>query len=156
MTYYERAPGYQLDQTDTQRAVDYFLLFLNRHPNSEYRQEAEAKIAELREKMARKQYETAGLYERREIFEAAALSYESVFDQYPETAWADDALLGAIRMYIAFAEQSIEERQEERLQRAVQNYERLVQIFPDSPHLAEAESLYEEATAQLEALAAAD
>lgn len=153
LSYYHLSPTYALDQTDTRRAIDYLNLFLNRYPQSELAGEAEARIQELREKLAHKQVETAGLYERRELYEAAALSYESAFDRYPDTAWADEALLGAIRSFIAFAEQSIRERQEERYQRAVENYERLVQLFPDSPHLKEAERLYEQALAGQQSLA---
>jgi outer membrane protein assembly factor BamD len=75
-----------------------------------------------------------------------------VFDQYPETAWADDALLGAIRSYIEYAAQSVPQRQAERLDKAIENYNRLTQVFPDSPLLQDAEGLYEEAQDRLEAI----
>jgi outer membrane protein assembly factor BamD len=145
MTYYDRSPGYMLDQTDTQRAIDQFQLFINRYPSSDKVAEAEAKITELREKLAHKQYETAQHYQHREHFEAAALTYESVFDRYFDTSWADDALLGAMRSYIDYSDQSIRERQNERLQKAIDNYERLVQLFPDSDLLKTAEEVYDEA-----------
>lgn len=149
MTSYARSPQYQLDQTDTQKAIQAFQLFINKYPNNELVAEAEAKIKELREKLARKQIYTSELYERREIYQAAALSYESGFDKYPDTEWADDALLGAIRSYIAYSNQSVRAKQPERLQKAIEHYERLVQLFPQSPLLKDAERLYEEATAQL-------
>ncbi len=152
MSYYHLSPAYQMDQTETERAISYFQLFLDRHPNGEYADEAASRVTELREKLARKQYATGGLYEQRELYEAAAIAYESTFDKYPDTSWADDALVGAIRAYIAFAEQSITERQAERLQEAIDNYQRLVQIFPDSPLLKEAESLYERAAAMQQQL----
>lgn len=152
MSYYALSPGYQLDQTQTRQALNAFQLFVDRHPQNELVPQAEAKIEELREKLAHKQYGAAQLYERREMYEAAAVSYETVFDQYPETTWADDALLGAINAYIEYSDLSIRARQPERLRQAIKNYERLVQIFPDSPHLEEAEALYEKAAARLEAL----
>lgn len=153
MSYYDQSPQYALDQSDTQRAIDHFQLFLNRYPQSEKKEEAQAKIQELREKLAHKAFETAGLYERRELYEAAALYYETAFDKYPDTPWADDALVGAIRSYIAFAEQSVRERQGERLQRAIDNYERLTQLFPESPLLRTAEGLYARAVSLQETLA---
>lgn len=152
MTYYTRSPRFQLDQTDTERAIEQFLLFISRHPDSANVPDAEAKIAELREKLARKQFTTAELYERREMYEAAALSYQRLFDNYPDTKYADDALLGAMRMFIAFSEESIRERQAERLQEAVDIYQRMIQILPDSPLLKDAELLYEQAANRLEAL----
>ena len=152
LTYYARSPAYELDQTDTERAITQFQLFITRYPNHELVADAETKIVELREKLARKRYETAGLYERRKLYSAAALSFESVFDDYPETSWADDALVGALRTYINYSDQSIVARQQERLQKAIDNYERLIQIFRDSPRLKEAEALYEKARSKMQAL----
>lgn len=152
LTYYARSPRYELDQTDTRRAVEYLQLFISRYPESPHVAEVERLRTELIEKMARKQYEAAKLYERRELFEAAALTYRGVFEQYPETAYADDALLGAIGAFIAFADQSVSGRQAERLRLAIATYEQLVQLFPQSPLLKEAEALYEQAQARLRGL----
>ena len=148
MTYYARSPEYELDQTETERAIQQFQLFINRYPTHPKKEESEAIITELREKLAHKRHDAARLYARRGLFEAAALTFESVFDEYPDTEWADDALFGAIRTYILFAEQSIVQRQSERLQSAIDNYERLVQLFPDSPHLPEATLFYRDAVAR--------
>lgn len=149
MSYYEQSPGYELDQTPTEQAITYFQLFLDRYPTSDLQDDAEERIRELREKLAHKEFAGAELYERRELYEAAALSYQRVFDKYPDTRWADDALLGAIRTYILYAEQSIRGKQKERLQAAIDNYERLTQLFRDSPLLKEAETHYEVAARRL-------
>lgn len=153
MSLYARSPSYQLDQTYTRRAVDAFTLFIDRYPNHELIPEAEEKVRELQEKLARKKYEAAELYERREMWEAAALTYEGVFDEYPQTSWADNALLGAIRTYVEYADRSIQARQRERYQQAIENYQLLTQAFPESPLLKRAEALYERAQARLEAVA---
>ena len=155
MSYYEQSPSYELDQTPTEQAITYFQLFLDRYPSSDLVNDAEERIRELREKLAHKEYAAAELYERREIYEAAALSFERVFDLYPDTRWADDALLGAIRTYIQYADQSVASRQEERLQAAVDHYQRLVQLFQDSPVLEDAEDFYQTASARLEQMRSA-
>jgi len=116
--------------------------------------DAEARIKELREKLAHKAYQTGYLYERRELYRAAALSYESAFDRFPDTDWADDAIVGAIRSYIAYSDQSIQARQRDRLLPAIENYNKLLQLFPNSPLLKDAERLYGEATKRLERLQA--
>ncbi|MDX1532261.1 MAG: outer membrane protein assembly factor BamD, partial [Rhodothermales bacterium] len=142
LSYYRLSPPYQLDQTDTETALTYLRLYLAKYPQGERAEEVGRMIEELRAKLAKKQYETAGLYERRELYEAAALSYEDVLERYPDSEYADDALLGALRNYKAFAEASIRERQEERYQLAAAAYERLVQLFPESPLLKDAEAVY--------------
>lgn len=148
--YYTRSPRYQLDQTDTRRAIELFRLFIDRYPDHELASDAEEKIDELRAKLAHKQFDAAKLYERRDMWRAATESYESVFDQYPETPWADDALLGALRAYVQYADRSIQERQAERYQRALDQYSRLAQLFPDSPLLNRAKPLRDEAQRKLE------
>ena len=44
---------------------------------------------------------------------------------------------------------SVESRQPERLQLAIDNYTRLIELFRDSPLAKEAEALYEEASGRL-------
>ncbi|HYE95870.1 MAG TPA: outer membrane protein assembly factor BamD [Rubricoccaceae bacterium] len=151
-SYAALSPPYQLDQTDTETAIAYIRAFMTRYPTSTRTADLVAVLEELQEKLARKQYETGRLYERRELFEAAALSFEAVLEQFPTSPYADDALVGAIRAYIRFAEASIRERQAERYQRALDTYDRLVQLFPQSPLLPEAEALYARAHAGLRAV----
>ncbi|MEZ4700629.1 MAG: outer membrane protein assembly factor BamD [Rhodothermales bacterium] len=152
LTYYQLSPNSELDQTNTRRAIEEFQLFIERYPADTLVTDAQERITELRSKLAKKQFETARLYERRDLYEAAAISYETVFDKYPDTQWAQQALVGAIRTYIAFADQSVVSRRPDRLNEAIKNYDRLTQIFGDSPYLKEAEGLYEQAQSRLDAI----
>ncbi|MEM6337850.1 MAG: outer membrane protein assembly factor BamD, partial [Bacteroidota bacterium] len=145
MSYYNLSPRYELDQTDTERAINYLRLFASRYPASERVPEIGRRIDQLQEKLARKLFEGAMLYERQEQFEPAALTYERVLAKYPNTSYADDAMVAAMRAYIAYADISIEAKREERLDKAISIYDRLVQIFPDSPLLKEAEAQYDAA-----------
>ena len=152
MSFYRRSPDYELDQTNTKKALSLFLLFSDRYPGHERAPEVEDKIKELRGKLARKQLAAARQYERRELWEAAAHAFQSVFDQYPDTRWVDDALLGAVRTNVEYAERSVRARQAERYRRAIENYRRLEQIFPDSPLLDEAASHRDTAQRRLDDL----
>ena len=146
MTYYDRSPAYQFDQTDTRRAIEQFRLFITRYGSHPLVADAQARIGELRERLARKQFSVAQMYERIKRFEAAALSYETLFDQYYDTSLADDGLLGAMRNYLEFGKASVEARQKERYQLVIDDYERMIQIFPDSPLVKDAEVYYDEAS----------
>lgn len=152
MTYYDRSPGYQLDQTDTERAIRQFRLFMTRYPDHERATDASERITELREKLGKKAYFTAKLYERRELFQAAAVSFEAVFDRYYDTEWADDALLGAMQAYLDYGKLSVRDKRAERFDKGIASYERLIQIFPDSPILKDAEAVYMELKAERDAL----
>jgi outer membrane protein assembly factor BamD len=147
--YYTRSPQYHLDQTDTKKAIELFQLFIDRYPDHERATDAKEKVDELRAKLAHKQYDAARLYERRDMWRAATESYRSLFDQYPETPWADDALMGALRSYVRYADRSIQSKQAERYQKALDQYAQLQQLFPDSPLLDDAEALRAEAQRKL-------
>jgi outer membrane protein assembly factor BamD len=149
-SYYLRSPQYHLDQTDTKKAIDLFQLFIDRHPDHELVPTAKKRVDELRAKLAHKQYDAARLYERRDMWRAATESYRSLFDQYPETPWADDALLGALRSYLRYADRSIRDKQAERYQKALDQYAQLEQLFPNSPLLERADPLRAEAQRKLE------
>lgn len=154
MSYYQQSPVYQLDQTESQRALQDFQLFATRYPDSEYAERAEEKILELRDKLAQKQFEAARLYERRRMHEAAALMFERVFDLYPDSSpWAERALLAAMENYVRYAEESVETRQAERYDLAIRSYERLVQLFPGSEYIPEAERLHRQIITRQPALA---
>lgn len=150
--YFKSSPQYQLDQSDSRQAIALYQLFIERHPQHELVAQAQQDITILRGKLAQKQYDAAKLYERRDMYEAAAQTYVSLFDTYPETEWADEALHGAVRAYVDFADNSIRSKQEERYQKALDNYQRLTQLFPDSPRTRQAQSLYSRAQSQIDAL----
>jgi len=148
--YYSRSPDYQLTQTDSRKAIDLFQLFIERYPDHELVPDAQAKIDKLRAKLAHKQFAAGKLYERRDMWRAATRSYEDVFDTYPDTPWADNALLGALRTYVRYADRSVQEKRAERYQKAIDQYGRLTQLFPDSPLLKQAQPLRDEAQRKLE------
>lgn len=151
-SYYQLSPSYNLDQTDSERAIAYIRVFMARYPASVFTDEVVAMLEELREKLARKQFQAGRLYERRDLFEAAILSYEDVLSEYSTSPFADDALLGILRAQVGFAEKSIAARQAERYQDALNSYDRLLQLFPSSPLLAEAERFYDRAFSGLQSV----
>ncbi len=154
--YYSRSPEYQLTQTDTRKAIELFQLFTDRYPDHELVPKAQKKVDELRAKLAHKKFDAAKLYERRDMWRAATQTYEDVFDEYPDTPWADNALLGALRSYVRYADRSVRQKQAERYQQAIAKYDRLTQLFPESPLLKQAHALRDEAQRKLERVRARD
>lgn len=152
MSYYRLSPPYNLDQSDTERAVEHLRLFLGTYPGSERAADIGLKIDELQQKLARKLLAKARLYERGELYEAAAITYESVLTRYPSTRDVDVALLGAMRSWVAYADISVPDRKRERLEKALSAYNRLVQLFPGSSVLKDAELIYESIQERLETL----
>lgn len=149
MCYYQQSPRYRLDQTPTRRAIELFQLFNTKYPDSELVVESAERIDELRNKLARKAYEAGEFYLRTDRYLASTIYFDQVIDQYPESIWAERALLKQIETYIVYADNSIESKQAERYNNAISNYEKYLQLFPQSNNRAEAEALYLEAVDKL-------
>jgi outer membrane protein assembly factor BamD len=96
MCYYGLSPKYALDQTYTYLAINEFKNYLELYPTDKNAPAAEAKVKELRNKLALKLYESAELYKRMEDYKAATYYYENVVTEYYDTDYADDALYGKI------------------------------------------------------------
>lgn len=150
VSYYNMSPRYKLDQTYTREAIERFRLFVSRHPDSERVSEASEHIDELRNKLARKKYEAANFYMRTERFQAATVYHDVVIDQYPESKWAERALVDQIEAYILYADDSVQERQKERYEEAVTSYETYLQLFPRGENRSKAEDLYDRALSEIE------
>ncbi len=143
--YYMQSPRYRLDQSSTNRAIELFQLFNSKYPDSEFVLESAQRIDELRNKLARKSYESAEFYLRTERFLAATIYFDQTIDQYPESAWSERALIRQIETYILYADNSIDSKQGERYNMAVSTYEKFIQLFPQSDNRGKAENLYLEA-----------
>ncbi len=149
MCYYHQSPRYKLDQSDTRRAIQRFQLFNNRYPDSERVTEAAERIDELRSKLAHKSYEAARFYVRTEQYKAATIYLDRTIDQYPESKWAERALVDQVKTYIDYADNSIASKQAERYQKSIDNYEKFLQLFPDSKFRGEVENYHDEAQRKL-------
>lgn len=149
MCYYKLSPRYKLDQTQTRKAIERFRLFNNRYPDHPRVTEAAERIDELREKLAHKSYEAARFYVRTEQYRAATIYLDKTIDQYPESKWAERALVDQIQTYIDYADNSVANKQAERYSKSIENYEKFLQLFPESKFREEVENYHDEAVQKL-------
>jgi outer membrane protein assembly factor BamD len=93
LCYYNLSPRSSLDQKYTRRAIDEFQAFVEYNPTSEFALEAEKKISELTNRLAKKQYDVARLYETMGYSRSALLSYDVVIEKFHDTEYAPRAYL---------------------------------------------------------------
>src|SRR6056297_283926 len=150
LCYYRLSPRYRLDQSYTRQALERFRLFNSRYPNSDRVVDSSDYITQLRNKLARKQYESAEFYRRTDRFSAAIVYYDLVLDNYPESQWAEQALVDKIEAYILYADNSIPASQLGRYESAITSYETYLQLFPSGENRSRAEDLYDRARGEIE------
>lgn len=149
---YLLSPRASLDQTPTQEAIRELQGFANRYPNNSRLEEANQLIDELREKLEVKAFESAMMYFNIRDYMAAVRSFQNVIRDYPDTQFREDALFYILRSHFLFAENSIEARQLERYNNVLDAYRRLVNRFPDTEYLVQADRLFNTATEQISRL----
>jgi outer membrane protein assembly factor BamD len=140
-TYYKRSPKPELDQTTTNKSIQLMQAFIDGHPTSARVKEATDVIDACRGKLELKDYKTASLYENLALYRAAAISYGLLSDNYPDSKNADKYKLLTVKAYYKFAENSFAEKQKERFEKVVEEYNDFVDRFSDSPLLPEAKKI---------------
>ena len=125
LCYYSLVPRSTLDQRYTARAIDEFQAFLEYYPTHPLAEDAAARIQELNNKMAQKDFETAELYMKMEYYKAATYYYNSVFEKYHDTQFGEQALLGKVRALIA----------RKKFDDAAPDIDRFKELYPKSPRL---------------------
>lgn len=146
---YKDSPLYSLDQTTTKEAIAEFESFVERHPQNTHVPEINAYLDEMREKLMRKDYEVAYNYYHIEAYHAAYLSLQNFVNHYTESAYREDAMYYMLRSGYEYAANSREDKMKERLQQVLNDFDRFSTTYPDSKHLAAAQSLYTKSRAML-------
>lgn len=152
LCYYEMSPRYKLDQTETHKALELFQLFILRYPTSDFSTEAGNRVNELRDKLAHKMHDAGLFYLRIREYNAAAVYFGQVVNEYPDTNWADDALAKQMEAYELYADNSVPEKKEERYRLAINSYQKFLQLFPSGEQRADLESRYDEVQEKIKEL----
>jgi outer membrane protein assembly factor BamD len=131
-TFYKQSPKAALDQTNTIKAMNMMQIFINTHPGSSRISDATAIINEARKKLETKDYQSAQLYFDLGQFRAAAVSFTSLLDAYPDSEKADEYKFMVIKSYYRFAEMSVETKKNERFEKVIDEANEFIDRFPGS------------------------
>ena len=98
--YRIESPDYYNDQSYTEKALERYIEFLDDFPESEYNQNVTESMSILRNKLAKKLYETGILYLKMDEFEPARMSFNEALDQYYDTDIIDQIHYGIIKSFV--------------------------------------------------------
>ena len=131
MTYYNLSPKYSLDQEYSKLAINELLDYIEAFPQDKNVQEAEAKIKELRDKLAYKSFVIAENYMKLGNNRSAALYFQDIYESYIESEWADNAMVGHAEALI----------NGNKFNDASKLLEKFYKLFPKSDQKSKADSL---------------
>jgi outer membrane protein assembly factor BamD len=139
--FVQLSPVYSLDQTDTYKAIDKLQSFIDTYPSSANLAEANAMAKALREKLEKKAYENAKIYNNISDYKAAMVAFDNFIINYPGTPYKEKALFYKLDSAYNLAINSVPSKMEERLKNAKQAYLSLVKFKADSEYKAKADQM---------------
>lgn len=132
-SFYKQSPKPELDQTNTIKAMGMMQTFINTHPGSPRIKEATGIIDASRAKLETKDFKAAQLYYDMGQFRAAAVAFNTLLNDYPETTKGDTYKMMAIKAFYQFTELSVEEKRSERFEKVIDECNEFMDRFPQSP-----------------------
>ncbi len=150
---HEQSPKFSLDQTPTLEAIDAYRRFAEQFPGSPRIAEVNRAIDDLRLKLHQKAFDNAMLYYKLRDFQAAAVSFRTLVEDYPESADVERSWFYIVMANKLFADNSYTSRKKERYEATITAYEEFRERYPGSGYLAELERLHDNVTEILEEIA---
>ena len=139
---YMAAPSYNLDQTSGMEAMAAMQTFINQYPNSGFVEKATQVIEESQQKLERKGFESAKLYLKIKRYKAAIIAFDSFRESFPDSHFMEEVAFLKVEAQFKLAEQSLPSLQKDRYSAVIEFYTELVDNYPQSPFLKEAEKYY--------------
>ena len=145
--YYLDSPETQLDQTGTVKAIEELQNFLEFFPKSDKVSIAQNAIFELQDKLVKKELENATLYYNLGNFmgnnyESAVIVAKNALKDYPYSKYKEQLELLILKSRFQEANQSTDEKKEDRFRVVIDEYYSFINDFPESDNRHEADNIF--------------
>ena len=150
-------PEPRLDQSSTYKAIQELQMFMEYFPASNRHQEAQQMIFDLQDKLVMKDYMAARLYydlgsytgnssysTTGNNYLACIVTAQNALKDYPYTKLREDISILLLRAKYDMAKESVEEKKEERMRDAIDEYYAFKNEFPESKYIKEVENIYKD------------
>ena len=151
-------PEPRLDQSSTYKAIQELQMFMEYFPASNRHQEAQQMIFDLQDKLVMKDYMAARLYydlgsytgnssysTTGNNYLACIVTAQNALKDYPYTKLREDISILLLRAKYDMGKESVEEKKEERMRDAIDEYYAFKNEFPESKYTKEVENIYKDA-----------
>lgn len=149
-SYYYRSPKYNLDQTDTYKAIEELQVYLNKYPEGDFSEPANEMATELRIKLEKKAYEIAKQYHHTEYYKAAIASFNNFIADYPGSPFREAAYYYRFDSAYKLAINSFQVLMEDRLEEAKEFYNSYKKYYPEGEYIPQLEESLSEIDKRLQ------
>lgn len=149
---YKDARNYNLDQTETEKAIAALQSFINMYGSSQYVEDAKLYLDSAYQKLEMKDAAAAKQYYDLDDYKAATVAYKTLIFDYPQSKQLDYYYYMLVKSFYDYARYSQEKAKEERYREASEYYKLLENQFPNSKYLADASKINVEVQSKLKEL----
>ncbi|MCQ2345296.1 MAG: outer membrane protein assembly factor BamD [Paludibacteraceae bacterium] len=147
--YYLDSPDARLDQTETKKAIDYYLQFIELYPQSPYAEQSYQELAELYNKLALKELKSAQLYYNLgtylgDNYLSCEIVARNALKDYPSNAYCEEFCWLILASKYQRMVYSVDEKKGDRAREADDEYYSFITEYPESKHIKEAERFHKE------------
>ena len=118
-SHYAMSPAHNLDQSESDKAIEAFQLFMNTYPDSERVKKCNDLITSMRSKMEEKAFEEGKLYFNLKRYNSATTSLANMLKDFPETNRAAEVRYLIAKASFLLADNSVYLKKEERYTEAI-------------------------------------
>ncbi len=146
------SPDSNLDQSSSIEAMNAMQVFVNRYPNSKFREQAFQIIETTQIKLEKKGFDNAKQYHRMRQYKAAIVALTNFRTNFPDSKYQEEAYTLQLESQYQLAVQSFSNKQRERYQDVVDTYKEFIDKFPNSKLLRDAEKIFTQTQVKLQEL----
>ncbi|MCX6312194.1 MAG: outer membrane protein assembly factor BamD [Bacteroidetes bacterium] len=133
--HYMVSPPWSLDQEDTYSAIDEFQYFIQMFPtDTAHIHECNKLVDLLHKKLEKKAFMNAKMYYNIADYKAAITAFNLVLHDYPDTHYREEAIFYTVEAKYYLASNSVEAKQEERVNDAIKACSDFLLQFPISEY----------------------
>ncbi len=136
------SPDAQLDQKSSVEAMGAMQTFLNQFPGSQFSDKATEVVSNCQQKLEKKEFDNAHQYLKLRYYQAAVVAFNNFKKTFPDSKYLEEITYLKVLAQFKLAQQSVLSKQMERYTSTVEYYRELVDGYPNSNYLKEAERLY--------------
>ncbi len=137
---YLDSPESSIEQSSTAIAIEELQTFVNKYPQSPKIEQCNLLLDELRQKMAKKEFDIALTYYYIESYQAAHISFENMLKEYPDSRYRENAMNIMVKNMYLYAQNSVETKKEERYKQCIDLATKYIASFPKSSGVKEVEN----------------
>jgi len=140
---YKISPRTELDQDNTQNALEEFTIFVNRYSYSPRVEECNKMISELQDKLVEKSHTNAMLYYDMKEYKAAVVAINNSLKQFANSKYREEMMFLKLNSLFLYAQKSMPDKQKLRYQDTLDDYYSFMEEFPKSPYSKDVTNIFQ-------------